>query len=383
MNTHPDPDQFAAELITDDSALTGYLVAEVLNTQPPEVRDVLLSTSILEQVSAQAASELTGNERAAAILSAVARANGFVEPIGSGWYRYHPLFAEVLRLKLRREYPDRLASLHRRAARCYQRSGQLTDAVRHAAQAGDWQFAASIVIDQLAIGEIIEPRGSQSLAGEFRSMPHGRSWTGPQPSTWSPPRSRCPLAGLPQHAALDAADGILARIPAGQEAASRLAAAMIRLAHSRRTGDLAAAAAAAARAEALVNRVPGGNPARRAHHPGPGAVRPRSGRAVVRSSRCGGPDPPGGRDRRGRCRRAGRTSGLPWASGVGGGVAPRLRRAAQLAAGAAAASAAPASGRPSRTPAPRRLSPSPGCTWNAMRCPRRTAGSSRPTPPLT
>ena len=49
MGTHPDPDQFVKELITEDSALTGYLVAEVLNAQPPAVRDVLLSTTILEQ----------------------------------------------------------------------------------------------------------------------------------------------------------------------------------------------------------------------------------------------------------------------------------------------------------------------------------------------
>ena len=147
MGTHPDPDQFVNELITEDSALTGYLVEEVLNTQPPEVRDVLLSTSILEHLSAQAASELAGNERAGRILSALARANVFVQPIGSGRYRYHTLFAEVLRLKLEREHPDRMAPLHRRAARWYERNGQLTDAVRHAAQAGDWQLAASIVID--------------------------------------------------------------------------------------------------------------------------------------------------------------------------------------------------------------------------------------------
>ena len=84
MGTHPDPDQFIEELITEDSAVTGYLVAEVLNTQPPEVRDVLLSTSILEHLSAQAASELAGNERAGRMLSALARANAFVQPAGSG-----------------------------------------------------------------------------------------------------------------------------------------------------------------------------------------------------------------------------------------------------------------------------------------------------------
>ena len=64
MGAHPDPDQFVEELITEDSALTGYLVEEVLNAQPPEVRDLLLSTSILEQVSAEAASELTADEQA-------------------------------------------------------------------------------------------------------------------------------------------------------------------------------------------------------------------------------------------------------------------------------------------------------------------------------
>ena len=83
MGAHPDPGQFVEELITEDSALTGYLVEEVLSTQPPGVREVLLSTSILEQVSAEAASELAGSEQAARILSAVAHANAFVQPAGS------------------------------------------------------------------------------------------------------------------------------------------------------------------------------------------------------------------------------------------------------------------------------------------------------------
>ena len=195
MAAHPDPDQFVTELITDDSALTGYLVAEVLNPQPPAVRDVLLNTSILEQVSAEAASELTGNEQAAAILSALARANAFVQPAGSGWYRYHPLFAEVLRLKLKGEHPDQMAPLHRQAAQWYERNGRLTDAVRHAARAGDWPLAAGIVIDQLAIGQIIQPRGSPSLAGQFAAC----RTTGPGPDlrrTWCPPRSPCRLAGM-------------------------------------------------------------------------------------------------------------------------------------------------------------------------------------------
>ena len=256
MGTHPDPDQFVTELITEDSALTGYLVEEVLAAVPPEAREVLLSTSILERVSAETAAELTGSEQAGRTLPAVARANAFVQPAGGGWYHYHTLFAEVLRLKLRREYPGRIAGLHRRAARWYERNGALTDAVRHARQAGDWQLAASMVIDALAIGEIIEPRGGQCLAGEFAGMPHGEAWT------TVPPYLVCAAAALSagrgesSAAALDAAEGMLERLPAGQEAAGRLAAAMIRLAAARRTGDLAAATAAVSQAEALVSRMP-------------------------------------------------------------------------------------------------------------------------------
>jgi LuxR family transcriptional regulator, maltose regulon positive regulatory protein len=265
MGAHPDPGQFVTELAAEDSALTGYLVAEVLNAQPPQVREVLLCTSILDQVSADAAVELAGDERAAGIVTAMAQANAFIQPTGGGWYRYHPLFAEVLRLKLRCEYPDRVAALHQRAARWYGRTGLLTDAMRHAARAGDWPLAAGLVIDDLAIGQILEPGQGRPLAGEFAAMPPGQAWTEPQPHLIT--AAVALSAGRPDScaAALDAADGILEGLPADQEAASRLSAALIRLAACLRAGDLIAAAAAAARAELLAGQVPAGKLAR---HPG-------------------------------------------------------------------------------------------------------------------
>ena len=194
LGTHPDPGQFVKELIAEDSALIGYLVDEVLNVAPPEVREVLLSTSILDHVSADAAVDLTGNEQAGAILMALVRTNAFVQPIGSGWYRYHTLFAEMLRLKLRHEHPDRVPVLHQRAARWYERNGLLPDAVRHAARAGDWQLAAGLVIGQLAIGQVIEPRDGPGLADEFAGLPRTRRGPG-RSRTWSRPRWRCPRAG--------------------------------------------------------------------------------------------------------------------------------------------------------------------------------------------
>ena len=262
LGSHPDPGQFVKELIAEDSALIGYLVEEVLNVQPPEVREVLLSTSILEHLNADAAVELTGDDQAAGILTALVRTNAFVQPIGSGWYRYHGLFAEMLRLKLRCQHPGRVAGLHRRAARWYERNGMLTDAVRHAIQAGDWQLAAGMVIDELAIGQLIEPRDGQCLAEEFMSMLPGEAWTQPAPLLIT--AALALAAG--QHescaTALDAADAALARVPADEEGTCRLAAAIIRLTASLGAGDLTAAAAAASRAELMLGKVPNGKLAR-------------------------------------------------------------------------------------------------------------------------
>jgi LuxR family maltose regulon positive regulatory protein len=137
--------------------------------------------------------------------------------------------------------------------------------VRHAIEAGDWQLAASIVIDELAISEITEPQDNHDLADEFQHMPHGHAWTEPQPYLV---RAAAALAAGREEstaAAMAAADGILGRLPADEQAASRLAAATIRLTASLRAGHYSAAAAAAAQAEALVSTVPGEKLAR---HPG-------------------------------------------------------------------------------------------------------------------
>ena len=277
LSAHPDYGQFVTELAAEDSTLTGYLVDEVLNAQSPQVRDVLLCTSILEQVSADAAVDLTGDEQAAEILMALVHANAFVQPIGSGWYRYHTLFAEVLRLKLRYKYPDRVAGLHQRAARWHARNGLLTDAVWHAARAGDWPLAAGLVIDDLAIGQIIEPWGGRGLAEEFATMPPMQDWDEPQPHLVSAAIALSSGRYESCAAALNAADALLKRLPADQETTSQLAAALIRLAASLSTGDLVAAVAATSRSELLISQVPR---AKLARHPGIKA-RVLCGRGVV------------------------------------------------------------------------------------------------------
>ena len=277
LDGHPDPGQFVKELMVEDSALISYLVDEVLNVAPPAVREVLLCTSILEHVKADAAVDLTGDPRAGGILAALMRTNAFVQPIGSGWYRYHTLFAEMLRLKLRLEHPDRVAVLHQRAARWYERKGMLTDAVRQATRAGDWPLAAGMVVDDLAIGQLIGLRDGQDLVTEFARMPSGPAWTSPAPYLVS--AAIAVAAG--QHdscaTALNAAEPLLAGLPAAQQVAGRLAAEVIRLTSCLRTGDLTAAAPVADQAELMLRQAAG---AKLDRHPEV-AQHVRSGRAAV------------------------------------------------------------------------------------------------------
>ncbi len=265
LDGHPDPEQFVKELDADDSAVTGYLVAEVLNAQPPATRELLLRTSIPDCVSADLASELSGDAQAAGTLAALAQANVFVQPLGQGWFRYHPMFAEVLRLKLRSEHPEQWSDLHQRTARWYQRNGSLPEAVRHAAATGNWPLAAEIVVDELAIGQLADSRGNQSLAEVFRDMP------------LDPARAELHVllvmaaiglsddAGQPCATSLAAAQSILDGLPAGREIPARLSAALIQLALARRTGDLDTAIAGSASAASLLEELPEGLLAR---HPG-------------------------------------------------------------------------------------------------------------------
>jgi len=265
LDGHPDPEQFVKELDAEDSAITGYLVEEVLNAQPSSVRDLLLRTSILDCVSTELAGELADDPEAARSLPVMARADAFVRPLGQGWYRYHSMFAAVLRLKLRSEFADAVPDLHRRAAQWYRRNGWVAESVRHAAASGDWPLAAAIVCDELAIGQVIEPRGNPSVAEGVRCIPQGQAWTQPEPLLVLAALELSDAIGQHSAPSLAAAEDMLARLPADDGIPARLAAALIRLTLARRTGDPDAMTAAADHAKALMERLPGDLLAR---HPG-------------------------------------------------------------------------------------------------------------------
>jgi LuxR family transcriptional regulator, maltose regulon positive regulatory protein len=149
LRVHPDPERFVSEFSGSERTVAGYLLAEVLERQPPEVRDLLLCTSILERVSGPLADALTGETGAEAILQRLEDQNAFVTALDAGrtWFRYHHLFADLLRLELRRTAPATIPSLHRAAAGWHEDEGDVLEAVRHLQAAGDWAAAGSLLID--------------------------------------------------------------------------------------------------------------------------------------------------------------------------------------------------------------------------------------------
>jgi LuxR family maltose regulon positive regulatory protein len=276
MTTHPDPALFVKHVAAEDSAVAGYLVEEVLNTLPAGMRSFLLRTSILDQVNADLASELAGSEPAEGF-PALVQANALIRPLGGGWYRYHPLLAEVLRLKLKREYPGLERDLRRRAARWLRKNRTPAEAARQAVAGGDWQLAARIAVDELVIDQLMEPPGVGPLAEVLQGIPHDQTWSEPQPllvmaalrlATTSDDSAGAPLA---------VADQLLDQIPPDQEIPSRLARAVIQLGLAQRQGELHAAEIAAADATALLGKIPADQ---LALHPDMGA-QVKAGRGAV------------------------------------------------------------------------------------------------------
>ena len=148
LQQHPQPGRFVAELAGDDRAIAGYLVEEVLAVQPPELRAFLLRTSVADRLCGDLADALTGGSDGARVLARLEREHVFTSASGPtrAWYRYHPLFAELLRAELRYGHAAELPDLHRRAAAWHADAGRPVPAVRHALAAGDVDQAAGLLI---------------------------------------------------------------------------------------------------------------------------------------------------------------------------------------------------------------------------------------------
>ena len=122
----------------------------MLDRQPGDIQDLLLRTCLLDRVNGELADLLTGRPGSERILLELEDANAFVVSLDPErtWFRYHHLFADLLRLELRRTLPEQMPALHRLAAEWFSEHGEVLDAIRHTQAAGDWQGAARLLADQ-------------------------------------------------------------------------------------------------------------------------------------------------------------------------------------------------------------------------------------------
>lgn len=166
-----DPSAFIAAFAGDDRYVVDYLVEEVLQRQPDATRAFLLQTSILRRLSSPLCDAVTLTSNGAATLDALDRANLFLIPLDDHreWYRYHHLFAEMLRARLLDERPDEVSELHLRASRWYEGNGDIADAVGHAIDAGAFEHAARLI--KAASPAMQQQRQELTLAGWYGMLP--------------------------------------------------------------------------------------------------------------------------------------------------------------------------------------------------------------------
>ncbi|MFJ8198437.1 LuxR C-terminal-related transcriptional regulator [Streptomyces sp. NPDC096152] len=165
-----DPETYLKEFEAGQSAVADFLLAEVLKRQSAETQELLLRVSVLDRFCPELANAVTGQRHAEPRLAELHRANAFVHHLGHSWYRLHPLFAEILRAHLRVRFPGLESELHRRAAAWLRRSGPLPETLAHGAAAGDWDFTARVLVDDLAIGQLFLGLRSDDLGELFSRM---------------------------------------------------------------------------------------------------------------------------------------------------------------------------------------------------------------------
>jgi LuxR family maltose regulon positive regulatory protein len=142
-----DADAFLDAFAGSHRFVLDYLLEEVLQQQADDIVAFLLRTSILERLSGPLCDAVTGGSVGAATLEGLERSNLFLIPLDDErrWYRYHHLFADVLRARASERLTESVAELHRRASTWFEREGLHAEAIRHALAADDTTRAADLI----------------------------------------------------------------------------------------------------------------------------------------------------------------------------------------------------------------------------------------------
>ena len=171
MQGRDDVAGFIAGFTGDDRYIVDYLAEEVLQRQPADVRDFLLHTSLLSRLNGPLCDAVTGQGGGKAMLDALDRGNLFLVALDDRrqWYRYHHLFADVLRARLTEESPALIDVLHRRASDWFAENGERSEAIRHAVAGHHFARAAELV--ELAIPALLKDRQEATLRSWLERLP--------------------------------------------------------------------------------------------------------------------------------------------------------------------------------------------------------------------
>ena len=142
-----DPAAALVEFGGSSRHVVDYLTEVVLDSETDEHRSFLLDTSILERMCVSLCDSVTGTKESARVLAEIERANLFLVALDDRgvWFRYHHLFAELLRDELRRQKGDREPELHQRACAWFGSAGDVDEAIEHAITGGDLEMGATLV----------------------------------------------------------------------------------------------------------------------------------------------------------------------------------------------------------------------------------------------
>jgi LuxR family maltose regulon positive regulatory protein len=171
-----------------------YLLGEILSHQSSEIQRFLLYTSILDQFCAPLCDTLMAGDKKSCsappstiILQELEHSNLFIIPLDheQQWYRYHPLFTELLRSHLQHKYQDQLQFLHMRASAWFESQGMISEAIRHSFAVNDWERIVRLV--SANVFALLEQNELTSLSRQLENLSHevsaarpwlliGRAW---------------------------------------------------------------------------------------------------------------------------------------------------------------------------------------------------------------
>ncbi|MBN8579112.1 MAG: helix-turn-helix transcriptional regulator [Anaerolineae bacterium] len=171
MKGQEDVHGFIQAFAGDHRYIVDYLVEEVLRRQPEPIRNFLLQTSIFDRLNSSLCDTVTAQSESKLKLEQLQRGNLFLIPLDDkrDWYRYHHLFADVLRIHLMTEQPDLVPALHKRASEWYEQNGLTADAIHHALTGGDFERAADLIEQTLPI--MRQSRQESTLLGWLKALP--------------------------------------------------------------------------------------------------------------------------------------------------------------------------------------------------------------------